>query len=359
LHIIPQSLKKGFASQIFQHEKENNHMGNNTNNTKSFLAMNAGTYLDKNGKAAPYAFLVEGIVIGVGTFREASEGKPAILNLSVLVGRNPWNMMGKDVEAEQANNPAINAEHPFVSLAVFGKDAARLKDIQKSSKVIFCGRPVKNSYKKKQTGEDVTTVVVNVDCIYQAQTKHGEADALHRMVPSVTNSYETRQGEARTQSLGMISCEVVKYNGYQMTPSGREVSSATVRMAVPTVEAEARINRTYNKETNYGNYMEATLSVWGSRASKMEKVLAANNQLVVTASAKKTVADNGLTYVDFAARDISVLKWGTRTGGAAPAGNSANAAVDSAPGAEGTEEPAPDGFAYLMDEDDGLDDLPF
>lgn len=117
-------------------------------NKKSFLAMNAGTTVDKGGNPGPYAFMVEGIVTNVGAYREASEGKPAILNLSVLVGRNPWALLGKDVEVEQASNANINAEHPFVKLGVFGQDAARLKDIQKNAKVVFCGRPVKKSYKK-------------------------------------------------------------------------------------------------------------------------------------------------------------------------------------------------------------------
>lgn len=90
-------------------------------NKKSFLAMNTGTTVDKNGNAVPYAFMVEGIVTNVGSFREASDGKPAVLNLSVLVGRNPWVLLGKDVEAEQANNASINAEHPFVSLGIFAR----------------------------------------------------------------------------------------------------------------------------------------------------------------------------------------------------------------------------------------------
>ena len=52
------------------------------NNKKSFLAMDVGNTLDKNGNVVPYAFFVEGIVTSVGTFREAADNKPAVQNLS-------------------------------------------------------------------------------------------------------------------------------------------------------------------------------------------------------------------------------------------------------------------------------------
>ena len=45
------------------------------NNKKSFLAMDVGNTLDKNGNVVPYAFFVEGIVTSVGTFREAAEDR--------------------------------------------------------------------------------------------------------------------------------------------------------------------------------------------------------------------------------------------------------------------------------------------
>ena len=117
------------------------------NNKKSFLAMDVGNTLDKNGNVVPYAFFVEGIVTSVGTFREAADNKPAVQNLSILVGRNPWALLGKDIEAEQANNPDVNEDKPFVSIGVFGNAAARIKDIQKGQKVVLCGRPSKNGYK--------------------------------------------------------------------------------------------------------------------------------------------------------------------------------------------------------------------
>lgn len=328
----------------------------NDENTKSgFLAMDAGNVVDKDGKIAPYAFMVEGIVANVGTFREASEGKAAILNLSVLVGKNPWALLGKDVEDEQADNANVNAEKPFVNLAIFGQDAGRLKDIQKYAKVVFCGRPVKNCYKRKQTGEDAAAVVINTDAVYRVQTKYGNADGLRRWVPSMINQYESKDGEVKNQNLGLVSCEVIKCRGVQVTQSGQEVASAAVRLAIPALEAEARINRTYQKDTNYGAYMETSISVWGPRASKMEKVLAPGNQLVILATAKKNVANSGLAYVNLTTRDISVMKWNDVP---------ASAGTDYDEGDIPTEAEDPGtydmggGFPPILDDDEELD-LPF
>ena len=162
------------------------------NTRKSYLAMDVGTTLDKNGNVIPYAFFVEGIVTSVGTFREASDGKPAVQNMSILVGRNPWALLGKDVEAEQANNPDINDDKRFVSVGVFGNAAARIKDIKKGQKVVLCGRPAKNNYKKK-TGEDAT-----YPSTWTRSTSARTRTAMRRLpAPGSTLSSTAMSGRAR------------------------------------------------------------------------------------------------------------------------------------------------------------------
>ena len=327
---------------------------NNNENRKSYLAMNAGISMDKNGNEIPHAFLVEGIVTNVGSYREAEEGKPAVLNLSVLVGRNPWALLGKDAEEEQKDNPNINAEHPFVSLGIFGADAKRLKDIQKNAKVIFCGRPVKNAYKKKATGEDVVEVAVNVDSIYQAQNKYGEADGLRRWVPSMINSFKSK-GEKRTQHLGLLSCKVANVGDIRTTPTGWQVITATVTLALPALEADARINRTYNKDEDYGEYMQASIAIWGDRAAKLGKILVPGNELVITATSSTNVGNNGRKYVNLNVRNLSVMKWAASANG----NNAAPAETDEPAGAPaGDEIPSGTEFAPVMD-DDGDMELPF
>lgn len=325
------------------------------NNKKSFLAMNAGTTMDKNGNSIPYAFLVEGIVVGIGNFVEAETGRPAILNLNVLVGRNPWIMLGKDAEAEQANNPDVNADKPFVRIAVYGDAAARLKNIQKNSKVVFCGRPVKNAYKKKESGADAASVNVNVDEIYVAQNKNASADVPRRQVTSIINRYE-REGEVRTQSLGMLACTVINDMEVRTTASGQDVASVRVRLALPALEAAARINREYKKETDYGTYMDATLSVWGPRANKMDKILRRGAELAVVASVRTNTGNNGLTYVTLNARDLSVLKWGDAAPDSAPA--EADNPSSPAPAATEYNGSEPESGFVTMDEDEEMD-LPF
>lgn len=325
------------------------------NTRKSYLAMDVGATLDKNGNVIPYAFFVEGIVTSVGTFREASDGKPAVQNMSILVGRNPWALLGKDVEAEQANNPDINDDKRFVSVGVFGNAAARIKDIKKGQKVVLCGRPAKNNYKKK-TGEDATVVSLNVDEIYICQNKNGDAEAPRSWVNSIVNRYE-RQGEAQTQNVGLLACTVTKPVEVRTTQSGQTVASTKVKLALPATEADARINREYNKETDYGSYMEASLAVWGPRASRMEKILAPGNVLAVLVSSKANNGNDGNTYINLNARDLSVMKWATPIDAAAPAANDTPSA-EAAPAADAA--PADDGnvpnFATIDDDDM---DLPF
>lgn len=100
--------------------------------------------------------------------------------------------------------------------------------------------------------------------------------------------------------------------------------------------------------------MEASIAVWGTRASKMGKILAPGNVLAVLVSSKTNTGNDGNVYVNLSARDLSVMKWGA----------SADSATDAAPAAE----PAPvpvsandddaDPFTVAtMDEDDM--DLPF
>ena len=56
--------------------------------------------------------------------------------------------------------------------------------------------------------------------------------------------------------------------------------------------------------------MEASIAVWGTRASKMGKILAPGNVLAVLVSSKTNTGNDGNVYVNLNARDLSVMKWG-------------------------------------------------
>ena len=296
-------------------------------NRKVFLAMNAGTTKNKNGEKIPYVFHCESYVSCVGDFRTASDGKPAVLNLSVAVGRNPWFMLGKSAADEQANNPRVNEEMPFVNLSIFGENAERLKDIQKGAKIVFSGRPEKDSYKKKDTGEDVVSLRVVADTIYRLESRSGDPDAVSAQVSSHVNCYEGKNGEVE-QMVGMFSGTVKSVETLRTTPANRQVISAKLELAVPALEAEARINRSYNKDVDYGSYKTLSISVWGPRAAHMDRILVPGSNLVITGSASVKEAKDGRKYVNASVRELSVLKWAdtapakTAEGGA-PASNSA------------------------------------
>ncbi len=318
----------------------------NNENRNVFLAMNVGTTKNKKGEEIPYAFHCECFVTYVGEFRTASEGKPAMMSLSVAVGRNPWLMLGKTVADEQAGNPNIGEDRRFVNLNIYGDDAVRLKDIQKGAKLVFSGRPEKNTYKKKDSGEDVVSLRVIVDSIYQLASRSSEPDELSSEVTSRLNCYESG-GRKVEQMLGMISGTVKSVESLRTTKNGRQVISAKMEMLVPALEAEARINRTYSKDESYGDYKILSISVWGQRAAHMDRILVPGTKLVVTGSASTNEGNDNRKYVNVSVRELSVLKWA----------NAAPAAENNAPASE----PAPSGDYQVLEdlaESAGVD-LPF
>lgn len=328
----------------------------NNENRNGYLALNAGDSKDNKGNDIRRVFLAEGIVTNVGEYREAEAGKASVLYMSVLAGRDPRILLGKN--AENDGKFVVNADRPFISLVVSGQNAARMKDIQKNAKVIYTGRPVVSEYKTKD-GKDAKSVTIYVDEIYQAQNKYGEATGLRSWVPSMVNCFTTRAGEEKSQRLGMISCEVIRVGDLRTTQSGREVISATVKLAVPALVANAYINGTYSKEENYGEYMQASISIWGDRASKMGKILVPGTQLVVIASSSTAVGNDGRSYVNLSVRDLSVMRWvAPANGNAAPSDNAATAENDEPAGAPADNE-IPSGANYAAIDDDEDMDLPF
>lgn len=280
------------------------------NNAKRFLTMSTGTTVAKDGAKIPYAFHVEANVASNNGFRAGDGDKPSILNLSVGVGRNPWILLGQDAVAEQSGNPDINEDAPFVQLAIFGKEAERLRDIQKGAKIVFSGRPEINRYKKKATGEDAAAVRVFVDNIYQLASRSGTADDVRTTVSSRENYYESR-GKTGSQRLGMISGKVISAENLRTTSTGKEVISAKLELAIPALQAEALINGTYSKDAQYGNFKQVTISVWGARATHMDRILVPGNKLVITGSASTNEGKDGRKYVNVSVRDLSVLEWAT------------------------------------------------
>lgn len=132
----------------------------------------------------------------------------------------------------------------------------------------------------------------------------------------------------------MLSGKVLSAESLRTTSTGREVISAKLELALPALEAEARINGTYNKDTNYGNYKTVNISVWGQKATHMDRVLVPGNKLVVTGSVSTSTGNDSRQYVNVSVRELSVLDW-------------AEPAASSAGNPSGTQNPVND--AVLVD----------
>lgn len=266
-----------------------------------FQPLYARTSMDYEGNQIPYVFHCEGIVYTKSRFRPARGGCPAELTFRAAIGRNPWYMLGDDAVAEQAGNLRTNKERPFVRVVILGAEAERLQNIQKGARIFFTGKPEKI----KRKGCIIVQVIA--DCVYQIASRMGAPDEIRREVSCAVNCFELR-GETRLMPLGTISGDVVATRPMQKTHSGQDVISAQMRIEMPALEANARINETYDWNADYGTRRIVTVSVIGKGAGYSAKRLIVGNKLIVTGRSFAIDCGDGTKNVLIDARAISVLE---------------------------------------------------
>lgn len=333
-------------------------------NKKGFLAMNAGVDVTPTGKDTPYAFHVDGIVSTEPAYHEGKDGKKGLLILNVVVGRNPWQMLGEDEVKAQANNPNVNADRPFVSVCVFSPRAEELKDrLTKGSKVSFSGRVDKNVYTRQSDQTQIETVRVYADVIYPISCRATAGGTPTNTINHVTQKYTRRDGTEGTANMGTLVAGTVKSAGSVREVNGQSVVSFELELPVAALLCEAIINGTYQKGTDYGNYKVVSCSVWGPRAQHLSRVLTEGNTLLVTGTASQRDY-NGQKYVNMTVRDITVMSWNNAAASAAPANVPAstapapNPAPANAPASADVAGDDLGDLGSLMD-DDGDYELPF
>ena len=84
-------------------------------NKKTFMALNFG---------ANYVYHGEAFVADAPYYKPADGDKKAMLQIPVVIGRNPWLLLGEDVVNQEAGNPSVNEQRPFVRLNLFGSMAS-------------------------------------------------------------------------------------------------------------------------------------------------------------------------------------------------------------------------------------------
>lgn len=299
------------------------------NNRKvGFLAMDAGVETT-NGKDLHYAFHVDGIVSTEPVYHEGKDGKKGLLVLNVVVGRNPWQMLGENEVKAQENNTNVNADRPFVSVCVFSPRAEELKDrLTKGSKVSFSGRVDKNVYTRKSDQVQVETVRVYADIIYPISCRATAGGTPTNTINHVTQKYTRRDGTEGTANMGTLIAGAVKSAGSVREVNGQSVVSFELELPVSALLCEAIINGTYQKGADYGNYKVVSCSVWGPRAQHLSRVLTVGNTLLVSGSASQREY-NGQKYVNMTVRNITVMSWNNEA--TAPANAPAPSPAPTAP----------------------------
>lgn len=333
--------------------KENKKMDNTK---KTYLTFGAG----KNEKGEAYALHVEGFVNNT-RYMPANGDKKAMLDISVVIGRNPWLLFGEEEAAAEANNPSVNGDKPFVSVVVTGQKADELKDIGKC-RIVFCGKAVKRTFTRKD-GTPGVSITVYADSLYVLPGKGIDDNAPARKpnghISVATNVY-TRNNQEVTERLVMALAGTVKSVSDVSNVNGRPVVNFDLEIAVPAQKVQALSDGSYQKDADYGKYRVIRCAVWGPRAERMAKVLTVGNQLVVTGTTRCNEF-NGNKYINMTCRYLSVLAWVNTAeqpqNGAQPGQNAAPALA--APAAPGYNTPSDDDYGELMD--DGLDEdgLPF
>lgn len=332
-------------------------MSDNTNNNRPFLAFSTGTV--KDGK--PYAFHLEGYLTKDPEYFAGNEGKKGYLRISTSVGRNPWLMLGEDIVAEQAANPHVNEESPFVELTVFSPLAEEYKDrLTKGSKIAFCGRPSKNEFTRKADNTSGANVKILVDGLRMLSCRQTDGDKQSSAVYHAISEFPRRDGTRGTSAMAMLVTGKVLRTESVKVINGSPSIGFELELDLPATKMAALAMGEYTKDAVYGKYKRCRCTVWGNRASSLSRPLAEGNLLAVTGGVS-TKEYNGETYVNISVRELSVMNWAESnaaapSGASAPAASGAPASAYTAPAAA-SGYPGAEDYGDLMGEGD--DELPF
>lgn len=296
------------------------------NNQRPFLSLYTGVRENKNGEISPYIYHGEGFITKAPSRHRAASGdKSAVYTVNVSITRNPWSILGPEMVKEEAENPSINEDKPFIELVAFGSLAERLNDmnIPPKTKVAFCGRPQRRVFTRKDGGEGHILSVV-LDNIYLLATKNHIGDKPGNTIVRGENVYKGRNGEVKEQLVSLLAGTIKNVSAIN-TYNGRSKIDFDLELPVPAKLVHALATGTYQRGADYGNYRIIRVAIWGPRVSHMGLVLTPGNVVAVTGSTKDRNF-NGQTYINMNMREISVLSWATPVPGA----NAADAPYDGA-----------------------------
>lgn len=323
------------------------------NQKKGFLTFAGG--VDASGKCV--AMHIEGMVVRK-EYRAAESDKKSIMRLSVLVGRNPWSLLGEAEVAAQASNPSVNEDKPFLHVILTGDYADMMEPkVHEKSKVLFCGGAKKREYtrKDKTPGASVT---VYANSLLLIPTKANPQGSVPNTSMNVfDNVYETRDGKKVKERVASLVTGTVKSVTPVKQVNGKSVINFDFELAIPAAQLSAFVEGTYSKNSDYGKYKIVRVGVWGDRAEHMDNILVPGSALAVTGTVR-TNSYNGSDYVNMTGRHLSVLKWGNQ-----PEDENAQDVLSGVPGSPTTvpalvQDNDEEDFMALMDDfDDG--DLPF
>lgn len=325
----------------------------NNQEKKGFLSFTAGT----NDKGERVALHVEGYVNKNRNFRPTGE-KKALLRLSVSIGRNPWMLLGDDAVTAQADNPNCNADKPFVTVFVSGKQAEELNEtLPEKAKVVFSGKVQQDDYTGKDGNQSSSVTVFADNLLVLPCQALPEGSKPGTFVSTTTNTYTNHRGEAVTERMACLVTGTVKSVSPKSETNGRSVVNFDLELAVPAAKVHALCMGDYQKDKEYGKYNVVRCAVWGPRADHMGTVLVPGNVLAVTGPTRVNKY-NGNEYINMTARSISVMHWATAKG-AAPANNAGAPAPAAAPNSGPAYPSGASEYSAIMDYDEDEDDLPF
>ena len=335
-------------------------MTNTTETRRPFLNRNVGFVAGLNGGKQAYALLMGAYLTTDADFRTGADGKKDLLRCNIAINVNPWSLLGKEVEEAHADDPHINADAPFMTLAAFGETAKRYAGLKKGTKILFSGPLSVNTFKRKD-GTEGAAVQVIANELMVASSRACDGDDPKGTMHCMTSMYKDQAGNEGEQRLCVLTGTVKSSKELNVTPAGQCVRNFTIDIGMSATKAEALCNGTFNKDTKYPEGSYVNLARWGEAAKHLDKVLVPGNVVAVLAALVVRETEDGNRFVNGTARDIAVLKWAKTDEVAAPAPEAAPAsAPNSYPAApEDSAEYAGSETGYAFADFDEEDELPF
>ena len=191
---------------------------NTTQETRRpFLNRNVGYVAGLNGGKQAYALLMGAYLTTDADFRTGADGKKDLLRCNIAININPWSLLGKEVEEAHADDPYINADAPFMTLAAFGETAKRYAGLKKGTKILFSGPLSVNTFKRKD-GTEGAAVQVIANELMVASSRACDGDDPKGTVHCMTSMYKDQAGNEGEQRLCVLT-GTVKVSVCAISPS--------------------------------------------------------------------------------------------------------------------------------------------